>query len=205
MQQVNLYLGPTQKSDPAFGTNHIVKASLGLGMVLVIITSVGSWQKQTVHDNLNQSKNRLSEAIAKTESLTAKYTAIPMDPELLDNYAQSNRMIAAMRQVLDYLNDSKSTRALGFSTYFEGLARHVVPKVWLSGINITDGGLTLKLEGTTLVPKQLPKLLQLLKNESAFQGKMFSHLIMEKNKDEFGWVDFSIATKGAEESDNGDT
>ena len=203
IQQVNLYQGPTRKVAPPFGVGHIVKASLGLLVVLFVITAIELWRTDNLYNSFEDSRNRLHKIMAETESLKAKYSEVPVDRALQENLAHSKRMIARMRQILDYLTDSQSQRAQGFSTYFEGLARHTVSKVWFSGVTVIDGGRNLKLAGTTLLPDRVPKLLQLLKDEPAFRGKIFSSLVMEKQQNGHRQVDFLIDTKISEGSGHG--
>lgn len=203
IQQINLYQGSTRKSVPVFGANHLIKGSLGLVVVVIVMTSIGMWQTSTLRSSVEDSRNRLQALTTETEALKAEYPEIPVDSGLQEKLADSRRLIDAMRKFLDYLTDSQSARAQGFSTYFEGLARHKIPKLWFSGVTVTDGGVNLKLAGTTLLPERVPKLLQLLRAEPAFRGKLFGSLVMEKQEDGSGRVNFSIDTKVLEDADHG--
>lgn len=202
IQQINLYQRNTRKPRPIFGAQHTVIVLAVLIGVLSVISAIGLRKTSSLSNGLELSQQRLHDDTTKIESLKIKHPEILVDSVLRQNLSDSQRMVASMQKVLDYLTDSESERTRGFSGYFEGLARQTVSKVWLSGLTVTDGGLHLKLDGSTLLPERVPKLFRLLKDEPAFRGKMFSRLVMEKSEGEFGKVNFSISTIDLQKTDH---
>lgn len=203
MQQINLYQGSTRAPAPLFGGAHLVKASLSVIALLLVVTAISIWHTVDLRDEIAIAQVRLEVLAAETKTLAAEHSEIPLDLSLQQKLAISNRLKTTMQQLLEYLSDSRSKRAQGFSTYFEGLARRTVPNVWFSGISIEDGGVDVQLKGSTLQPKKVPQLLQLLKDEPAFRGKMFSRLAMDQPDNALGHVNFAIDTKPLEEADRG--
>lgn len=205
IQHVNLYQRSTRKPIPIFAAEYTIIVLAVLIGVLAIISTIGLRKTSDLSNRLEHFQKRLHDVTTKIESLKIKHPEIPVDFLLQQKLADSKRMVASMQKVLDYLTDNKSERTRGFSGYFEGLARQTVPKVWFSGLTVNNEGQYLQLDGSTLLPERVPKLFQLLKDEPAFRGKMFTRLLMKKSKDEFGKVDFSINTVGSKESNHDGT
>lgn len=203
MQQVNLYQGPTHKAAPLFGGAHLVRTTLSVTFILAVMTGFSLWQTANLRNEIVAAKNRLEAVAAETKVLAAEHSDIPLDLALQQSLASTNRLKTAMQELLEYLTDSRSKRAQGFSTYFEGLARQTVPNVWFSGITVDDGGQNIELKGSTLQPERVPKLLQLLTEEPAFRGKIFSRLLMDQPEKALGQVNFAIDTKPIEEAKRG--
>ena len=200
IHQINFYQGPSKTSKPLFGAVYIVKATLGVLGVLIVFSAYQGWQIDTVQHNLNRSRDHLQELSAEMESLKVKYPKLPVDHALQKKLEATTRSVATIQHVIDYLTDSQADRARGFSSYFEGLARQPIANVWFSNVTVADGGLKVKLSGSTLQPAQIPRLLQSLGAESAFQGKLFNSLVMKKPENGLDQVNFSIETKAPKSS-----
>ena len=77
-------------------------------------------------------------------------------------------------RVKEMLNGTQLGSIKGFSTYLEGLAQEIIPNVWLTSIEISDGGRKLDIQGSTLDPKLVPRFIQRLSTEQSFAGSEFS-------------------------------
>ena len=144
-------------------------------------------QAAQLHDKVaadRQQLERLSAGAAHNDKLAR------LDGEIHQLEAQRK----AKATVVDALTQRRLGNTTGFSAYLEGLARHVEDGLWLSSIDIDDGGGAVSLAGTTVDPKLVPAYLQRLSQEAAFSGTDFNSFEMRRQDKQPGRVDFVIKT-----------
>lgn len=87
-------------------------------------------------------------------------------------------------------------RREGFSKYFVGFSRQLIPQLWLTRIDVTDGGDSLSIRGSTLAARRVPQLLRRLRSEASFSGKTFA-LFQLTQGNGAGILDFSLESSPA--------
>jgi hypothetical protein len=102
-------------------------------------------------------------------------------------------------ELLRLLSSHSLGNAGGFSPYLAALARRRVNGLWLTEIRLTRGGRELRLAGSALEPDLVPRLIEDLQEEEAFEGTKFRQFCMERAPDDGGRVDFSLDTNGEAE------
>lgn len=108
---------------------------------------------------------------------------------------------AAKATVIAALTQRRLGNTTGFSSYLEGLARHIQDGLWLSSIAIGNGGGDVSLAGTTVDPKLVPAYLQRLSQEAAFAGTDFDSFEMHRQDKAPARVDFVIKTAAGKDHD----
>ena len=61
----------------------------------------------------------------------------------------------------------------GFSEFFVAFARQHISGIWLTGFEISGSGESMRLQGRTIDPAQVPRYVQRLSAERSLIGKEF--------------------------------
>ena len=81
-----------------------------------------------------------------------------------------------------------------FSEYLEALARRRQNGLWLTGIHISEGGQTLRFEGSATEASRVPDFLEGLSDEFAYHGRTFSTMLLNRPPEHDWKVDFLLST-----------
>ncbi|MBP6103639.1 MAG: hypothetical protein KBD23_02825 [Gammaproteobacteria bacterium] len=113
--------------------------------------------------------------------------------EELKLYEDKNKSKNAL---LESLSASDNAKIIGYSNYFESLAKKTIQGLWVNKVVIKDSGNYLFLSGECLSPELVTQFIASLSSESAFSGKTFALFNMaldEKSKK----ITFNVETKKA--------
>lgn len=100
------------------------------------------------------------------------------------------------KELLENLSASDNTKIIGYSNYFESLAKKTIQGLWVNKVVIKDSGNYLFLSGECLSPELVTQFIAGLSSEPAFSGKTFALFNMsldEKTKK----MGFNVETKKA--------
>ena len=97
--------------------------------------------------------------------------------------------------LLDALARSQPGAQGRFSSVLEALAHRPVEGLWLREIHLSQGGRDLEFVGSGLEPGLLPRWLQHLERETAFNGTGFKVLRMNRPEQAPSRVDFTLSTQ----------
>jgi Tfp pilus assembly protein PilN len=84
-------------------------------------------------------------------------------------------------KLADALGAGGFGNAAGMSGYLIGLARQRIEGLWLTRIDIREGGDAINLSGRSITAEQVPQYLQRLSAEQAFKGRTFGGLAVQKD------------------------
>ena len=201
MQQINLYRPARKKS--SFDLNAKKMGSLFLCGILAM-TGFSGWQwfqlrnLQISVTHLTDKKTDAEVALAETK---AKHIPPTADKSLEALLQQYERLLAGKKALVQLITELPSGATAGFSRYLEALGTQYVKGLWLKKLEFKDGGRTINLFGGTQSAELVPDYLKKLSVESAFQGKNFAGLRLEK--DETGRnSSFAITTQPLIESED---
>lgn len=102
------------------------------------------------------------------------------DPQLQAELERAQASLRRRADIVSLLDSSVAGTADGFSGYMRGFARQVPDGLWLTGFIIGEGGADMEVRGRTLNPAALPEYIRRLGAESAFRGRQFSSLTMNR-------------------------
>lgn len=176
-QQVNLLDKRFREDETLLSPKRIIQAWVVV-LVLMALYSAYSYYditelekraaiKQDEVDNVTQVLNKL-------ESLTPQGTIESLEQEVEELKKEKERKLL----VKDILRGTELGNITGFSRHMEGLARQIIPNLWLTSISIEDGGKSLAIAGSAIEPKLVPRYLQMLSNEQSFAGSEFRTFLM---------------------------
>ena len=193
-QQINLY---EARIETSFWQCYapFPQIALGLAMILMLVYLFAFWEYRDLRTELERvTAQQISEA-QRLEELRQSMPQPGIDPKL---EAEVNRLAARRQEkvlLLKALTQDRVGNDGGFSSYLEGLARRHVDGVWLTKIELTDGGIHLGLDGLTGRPEYVPQLIQNLAQEPVFEGAQFDIFSLAKTSEAQASMVFSVRAK----------
>ncbi len=200
---VELYPPELRRRFVPFGLSTL--AGLLVAMVLILALL---WQQ--LDARLAETRERLQGVEARAAELQAEIETLRGRTADDDRVARLEAAIARARTGIDQRRDllahlDRGARMGRFQPgpYLEGLARQVQEPLWLNTIRVGAEARTIAIEGHTLEPSALPRLITDLEAEPVFRGRQFRQLRMQRNEERPGWVDFHLTTEPAGEDADG--
>lgn len=159
-QQINLYQPVFRRQRKIFSAVTMLQA---MGIATVLLTAFcahASWAlqgMQTTAATLDTSYGSLEARMGILETTGDAAAMSDVD----DALARLQATIESRQALLATLGQRPDEAAGRFSAFFELLAQHRLPGLWLTAIRIDDTGET-ELRGTTYDPALVPRYLQVL-------------------------------------------
>ncbi|ARN73597.1 PilN domain-containing protein [Oceanicoccus sagamiensis] len=192
MQHLNLYSELDRAVEPPFsGRQQLwIVAAVVVVMVLVYgVLLVGSQSLQSERDALAQRQLTISDQL---EQLKERQAKLERDNNLDAEIALLLNDIDFRRQLLASIDPNTNQVENGFAGHLEGLARQHIDGMWLTEIQLQQGGQDLALIGRTRAPEFVPRYLQNLATESIFSGRQFKVFKMSIPEGETNILDFEL-------------
>lgn len=191
MQRINLYQAQVRPQGDRFSTRRLALLLLALGLALAAINGVQAWQ-------LRRAEAQLASVNAERETVSQRVTQLQAkledEPSRDERTQRLRNELAAKRALLDYLEEGTFAERGGFSGYLDGLADQIVDGVWLDRIELAAGGDRLQLNGHAIEPQQVPALIKALGQASAYEGRNFRRLAIDRPEDADWRVDFVLTS-----------
>ncbi|HET8705625.1 MAG TPA: PilN domain-containing protein, partial [Pseudomonadales bacterium] len=130
-------------------------------------------------------------ALAETK---AKLIPPSINKDLESMLQAHERLLAGKKALVQLITELPSGATAGFSHYLEALGQQYVKGLWLSHFEFKEGGRVVNLYGSTQSAELVPDYLKKLSVETAFQGKTFGGLKLEKEENS-KQARFAITTK----------
>jgi hypothetical protein len=204
-QQINLFNPQFLEKEKYFSALAMTQA-LGLIVLgLAAFYGFAFWQEK----NLARQTGESGRAYEQQKQQFAKVSA-ELSPEKreaqLDQDLKSMEAAIALRQALQReLGTGGSAGPAGYSEYLRAFARQTVQGLWLTSIQIAEGGGQLNVSGRALQADLVPVLIGRLKQESVLRGRSLEALAITRStagKDPRTIVDFTVTSQGFSETGN---
>lgn len=193
-QQINLYQPVFRKQKKVFTAVAMLQVTL-IAMALFILTGGYSYLQMT---KLQQQEKKITAYLSRSQiqykQLTAESGQGTRDKLLTAEINRLTREIEQKSSVALLLKKGPFANTRGFSGHFEALAREHVNGAWLTTIEISDGGTSLVLKGTTFSADLVPEYLQRLLREQVFAETSFNVLGMERSTTKPKEIHFQVQT-----------
>jgi Tfp pilus assembly protein PilN len=194
-QQINLFQPVFRREAKVFSARALAQV-LALALVL-IVAGVALLQMQ------------LGRHKATRDLLDGQYRTLETQLNALEAKADAGQIAALDARIktlesqladgsgeLAEIQQQVIARSSGFAPVFTALARHPLHGLWLTGIQLKDGGLELK--GTTVDPELLPRYLAQLGEDADLAQWSLTTVQMERSTDTPGQVHFTLASADVE-------
>lgn len=194
VQQVNLFQPYFRKQKEAITSRTILTATTTvIGGILLLSVYLG-WKVSSLEDRLQAQTQTHQQKIKQLEQTSQKFKPKRKSRLLQAELEKLQQQKLAKQKILSTISDQVFGNSNGFASHLEGLARRNVDGLWLTSVNIMDGGKHIGLKGSSLEPEMVPIFLQRLSSEEVFKGTEFSSFKMERKKKEHKTVDFVLST-----------
>lgn len=198
-QQINLYQPAVFVRTSPFAARRLLLVGAIWLAVLLMGCGVAYWRLRGAEGELAELETRQHQASQRITELQLRYPALSPSAELADQVAQLQAAKTARVPLLSLLADQSPDDFPGFSEHLQGLAREDLAGVWLRDIVLAGGGQSLVLEGSALRAVLVPRYVQRLSRQPAFEGLEFARLVMNRSEEREGAVDFVLRTSPEEE------
>ena len=194
MQQINLYQ-PGRHAGPSLAAANGYLAMLVIAVLLVgTYYVIGLWQLNQARQEVARLEIKNGELSNQRDTLSERVQQMQPSVALETEVSRLAGDLEAKRKVQKLLNGDTAGNRAGFSQHLEGLARHPLKGLWLTGVSIENGGRQLGLRGNALTAELLPRYLETLRDEAAFAGREFSSLNMNRPAQDSTSIEFQLRT-----------
>lgn len=148
------------------------QAGIGLLLILLMLT-VFSWlDKSKLDAQLDTLSGQHDQLVAQLERLSNLNNDGAVE-QLQHRVRELEARLAQRQAVMGSVKAEGAANSHGFSLYLQGFARQHVDGVWLTQINLADGGQRIGLEGYASKAAMVPRYIGRLGNEKVFSGTEF--------------------------------
>ncbi len=193
-QEINL-LGPARRSAQDLPTAMHAAAFVGVVLAIGLVSSL--W----LDLRANGAEKRIVAATAAIDDLMLNLQERSQflaqrnaDSALVSRLRQLERETTDKGRVLDVLSGKTLGNTAGFSAHLAALGRRHPDGLWLRYLQISDGGRQMALRGRAVSADLVPRFIDALQAEPAFQGTAFEHFAMTRPQSGAGPVSFSLST-----------
>ena len=125
-----------------------------------------------------------------------------LDPQLPLDLAEQQAANQQLQRTLDYLKLLSAEQSAGFVAPLQALSeRHPPDGLWLSRIELLNGGEAMRLQGYVQDQELLPQYLQRLGQSPVFQGREFARFELQRGDDQLLHFDLSSQVGDKEAGD----
>ncbi|KAA3628779.1 MAG: hypothetical protein DWQ09_07045 [Proteobacteria bacterium] len=194
MQQINLYQ-PGRHAGPSLAAANGYLAMLIIAVLLMgVYYAIGLWQFNQARQEVARLEIKNGELSNQRDTLSEQVQQMQPSVALETEVSRLEGDLEAKRKVQKLLNGDTAGNRAGFSQHLEGLARHPLKGLWLTGVSIENGGRQLGLRGNALSAELLPRYLETLRDEAAFAGREFRSLNMNRPVQDSTSIEFQLRT-----------
>lgn len=199
MQNVNLYQREQRRAEGPQPR----QMQLGLVLILAVLAIHGAWlgwQLRSAGEVAVLAEHQARQAEAELEAEKADFREPVLDPALPGLLAGREAENSNLQRLVDHLKTLDAQRSSGFAALLQGLAdRHPPQGLWLTHIRLHAGGSDVGLQGLTENQELVPLYLQSLGQSSAFSGRAFAQLDLQRDDQDV--LRFRLSSRAVEASD----
>lgn len=181
-QQINLYDPILRQPRPVFSATASAQGLSVVFLALVLVQMYAGWQVSSLSSNVDELRNARVLAEKRYQTLQAQSPRKTPDPGLEGRIAALTDEVTRATKLADALGAGGFGNAAGMSGYLIGFARQRIEGLWLTRIDIREGGEAIDLTGRSTTADQVPAYLQRLSAEPAFRGRSFGGLSVRKEE-----------------------
>jgi hypothetical protein len=197
-QQINLF-NPLFLEKKKYFSALAMTQALGL-IVLGMVAFYGFafWQDRSLARQTGESGRAYEQQKQRFSSVSADLSPEKREAQL-DQDLKSIEAAIAMRQSFLREIGTGGLAGTGYSEYLRAFARQTVQGLWLTSIQIAEGGAQLTMSGRALQADLVPVLIGRLKQESVLRGRPLEALAIARStagKDSRAIVEFTVSSLG---------
>ena len=201
-QQINLFNPQFLQQKKYFSAVTMAQA-LGL-LVLGIIAFYGFafWQDRDLVRRTAESSRTYELQKQQFAKASAELSPDKIEAQLDQDLKSIEAAIALRRALLGEIRSGPGA-AFAYSEYLRAFARQTVPGLWLTGVQIGEGGGQMKVNGRALEADLVPVLIARLKQEPILRGRPLEALAITRTtagpENKRAVVDFTVTSPAQSE------
>jgi len=177
-QQINLY-SFTAGQSVWRQYSPFPQAAIGLALVLLVLTILSVMDKTKLDAELRTLTNQHDQFAQQLQQLSAINNESTIET-LQQSVSGLEGELAVRQATMTSIKAEGAANAMGFSSHLEGLARQHFEGLWLTSIELVQGGERMGLAGFAGEPEMVPRYIRNLSNEEAFTGTEFDVFSLER-------------------------
>lgn len=197
-QQINLYQPVFRQPKVSFSFSSLIGITGFLVLAMALATGYGTWQSRELEQGLERIESDRQNLSRELEQLRQQLPEPKESAQLKSEIDFLKRRRSDGYAMLDLLRKRLVGNQEGFSESFVALARQHQEELWLRRILLEQGGTRVELDGATVSADAVPRLLQRLASEKAFQGLDFQQVALGRKGEAGELVVFDLVSRPAE-------
>jgi len=205
-QQINLFnplfLEKKKHFSAVTMTQAIALIVLGLGAFYAF----AFWQDRSLARQIAESGRAYEQQKQQFAKITAELSPEKREAQLDQDLKSIEAAIALRRSLMGELGKGGPAGPGGYSEYLRAFARQTVQGLWLTSIQIAEGGGQLTMSGRALQADLVPVLIGRLKQESVLRGRPLEGLAITRSTagkaPGRAIVEFTVTSQGFPEPGN---
>ncbi len=199
MQQVNLYQPIFRKQEKVFSAKTMLQGGAVVLVGLILFTFFVQRQGAAMREQLAQAEQLREQRTQQLVEASGLFPPKLKSADLEEQVAYFRRRVELRQRLLAALQTRESGGADGgFSDHLAALSRQRTSQLWLQRVSLRGGGSDIRLDGFSYDPEQVPRFIQGLATEKAFQGQGFRHFIIDRDAEDERRVGFSLHSRPPE-------
>jgi len=205
-QQINLFNPLFLEKKKYFSAVTMTQAIglIVLGMAVFYVFAF--WQERNLARQIGDSGRAYEQQKQQFAKIAAELSPEKREAQLDQDLKSIEAAIALRRSLMGELGTGGPAGSAGYSEYLRAFARQTVQGLWLTSIQIAEGGGQLTMSGRALQADLVPVLIGRLKQESVLRGRPLEALAITRSiwgKDNpRAIVDFTVTSQGFPEPRN---
>ena len=175
-----------------------------LGMAVFYVFAF--WQDRNLARQIGESGRAYEQQKQQFAKIAAELSPEKREAQLDQDLRSIEAAIALRRSLMGELGTGGRAGPAGYSEYLRAFARQTVQGLWLTSIQIAEGGGQLTMSGRALQADLVPVLIGRLKQESVLRGRPLEGLAITRStwgKDNpRAIVEFTVTSQGFPEPGN---
>lgn len=180
-QQVNLY-SFTARQSIWRQYSPFPQVAIGLALILMMLT-VFSWLDKNELDKqlhtLSKQHDQLAQQLEKLSGLNNDAEVVQLQQSVRGLEAE----LTVRQATMSSIKAEGAANSVGFSLHLQGFARQHFEGLWLTAIDLAEGGQRIGLEGFAGEPAMVPRYIGNLSNEKIFAGTEFDVFNLQRAED----------------------
>jgi hypothetical protein len=163
------------------------------------------WQERNLARQTGESGRAYEQQKQQFTKVTAELSPEKRETQLDQDLKSTEAAVALRQSLLRELGTGGLARPAGYSEYLRAFARQTVEGLWLTSIQIAEGGAQLTMSGRALQADLVPVLIARLKQESVLRGRPLEALVITRStagKEPRAVVEFTVSSQGFSEPRN---
>jgi hypothetical protein len=179
-QQINLFNPLFLEKKKYFSALAMTQALGLIALGMAAFYGFAFWQDRSLARQTGESGKAYEQQKQRFANVTAELSPEKRDAQLDQDLKSIEAAIALRQSLLGELGTGALAGTTGYSEYLRAFARQTVQGLWLTSIQIAEGGGQLTMSGRALQADLVPVLIGRLKQESVLRGRPLEALAITR-------------------------